>query len=724
MNIGKYVPTVATLIVAVVVLAGVAFPMIGGLSSETTTISNDGASWIRMAYITDQSDYSVEYTFGDNVSVAGQSGEWEDMILYADSQCTVCIVGDNIVLIVGDVAYVSNDPQTMTVSRSSGIVSIDGDPISESTVSWAYVPVANGKYGSFGADTVPLHRDASNVAAVGGFAGVYAYNENVSMDLGLVMDANVTEEYINSVRWALESDIPVEETQPFHPIDPGMFDPGILNPGTDDPAVIDDPIDPSTLDPQYIDPDIGGNVLMSVPTPTYTDGDWGYELSGSDATIVSYSGAGGNITIPATVGGYTVVGIGKGGNGETVFDNSTIADTTITISDGIKRINAYAFYNCTKITGQIVFPSSITHLRSYCFAGCTGITGTISISSGVVVAESSLFAGCTGITGVVYDASAAQQFASQMFMGCTGIISLTIGDHPTEIQSQMFSGCTGISGTVTIPSHINKVGNNAFYGCTSLEKIVYHSNANVPQSFCMGCTSLKEVVIDGNVQSFSGIQAFSGCTALETVSLPNTITTFQTTIFENCTSLKTINIPTSTTTLGTSMFKNCTSLTGKIVIPSTVTSIPSTCFIGAGNNLEVVLSEGVTTIGAQAFQGAGLSQTLVLPSTLTTISSNAFNTISSEYLIVLSDSTYSGSIFYGSNIKEVLNLGSAEWTTTSYSLNAEEVRTDIEATSYMAPVSISETTTREGPTFDLLAILPIVFVAGLVLTTAWLFIRK
>ena len=807
MNIGKYVPTVATLIVAAVVMAGVAFPMIGNLSAETTTISNDGASWIRMAYITDQSDYSVEYTFGDNVSVAGQSGEWEDMILYADSQCTICIVGDYLVKIVGDVAYASDDPQTVTVSRSNGIVSIDGEPVSESTVSWAYVPVANGKYGSFGADTVPLHRNSA-LATVGGFAGVYAYNENVSMDVGLVMDADVTEEYINSVRWALESDIPVEETQPFHPIGDDEFDPSSLTPIDIDPI---NPIQPIE------------NQIMSVPTPTYTDGDWGYELetvSGvQKAKIVSYSGAGGGaITVPSTVGGYDVYSFGSGGFNETVFDTSITA-TSLTFSNGIVKINTSACSNCSGLAGTLTLPNTLTVIETNAFYGCSGFTGTLTIPSSVTTLNRASFKGCTGFTtlvlneGLIRINNSALGDPAGCFTGCTGFTgtltlpstltyignstfrdcgftSIVFNSVPT-IQSVssnrngIFSNCTGLTGTITLPNGI-VLGGYDFYGCSGITGIVWPSGmTTIPAGVCQGCSSIASLSIPSTVTTI-GRDAFNGCSGITgTLTLPTGLTSIGINAFANCTHISgQLVLPSNLTTLDQAAFNGCSGITGELVIPSSITTLQNTVFKGCTgitsinlNNVEVIglntfngctgltgtleLSSKVIRVNQGSFYGCtgltglklneglqelrntsqsdygafygctGLTGTLVIPSTVTTIGYRTFVSTNFTNLIVLSDvipATATG-IQYPENfsdtpISEVLNLSNNEWTTTSYGLDADEVRSDIAATSYMAPVSISETTTREGPTFDLLAILPIVFVAGLLLTTAWLFIRK
>lgn len=728
MNIGKYVPIVATLIVAVVVMTGVVFPTIGDLSSETTTISNDGASWIRMGYITDQSDYSVEYTFGDNISVAGQSGEWEDMILYADSQCTVCIVGDYIVKIVGDVAYTSDDPQTVTVSRSNGIVSIDGEPVSESPVSWAYVPVANGKYSSFGADTVPLHRNSA-LATVGGFAGVYAYNDRVSQDYGLIMDADVTEEYINSVKWVLESSIPTEETQPFNPVDPGSFDPGSLTP-------IDiDPINPFQPDE---------NQLMSVPTPTYTDGDWGYELSGSNAYIVSYSGAGGGaITIPTTVGGYNVYGLGKSGGQYTIF-GSGVSATDLIIPDfghALSYVYPYALADCSGFTGNLIInQQTITNKTinyahtfqnsgfvsatlpgawlenstdGYIFKGCTNLaTVTISSGSNLKVSPYS-FDGCTSLSNI--DFSKMKEISYGVFTGCTSLTGNLDLSTVTKIQIGAFKNCSGLNGTLTLSSSLTSIAKESFDNCH------FTGSLTIPSTV----TTIDQYAFRGN--TFSG-----------TLTLGSSITTIGGSAFKDCSGFTGLIIEQGVLTkIPEGAFNGCTNMTGVLTIPSNVKEIGYSAFQSTGFT-GLVLNEGLEKISNTAFQNTGgafndcssMTGILYIPSTVTDIGYNSFRNCGFTSLVVASDAVPAEStspgygVFAGNPITQVLNLGSAEYTTTSYGLDADEVRSDIEATSYMAPVSITETTTKEGPTFDLLAILPIVFVAGLLLTTAWLFIRK
>ena len=57
-----------------------------------------------------------------------------------------------------------------------------------------------------------------------------------------------------------------------------------------------------------------------------TSGDWTYSVSGSQATITGYSGAGGAVDIPGVVNGISVVKLGDGsdsilGSGNNVTSN-------------------------------------------------------------------------------------------------------------------------------------------------------------------------------------------------------------------------------------------------------------------------------------------------------------------------------------------------------------------------------------------------------------------
>lgn len=806
MGTATYASIATSIIVAAVILGAGIFPLIDNLTAgETIEVSNEGASWIRMAYVTDQSDYSAEYSLGeDGITVAGQTGEYGDMILYADSKNTLCIIDDQIVRITGnEYTIYGDDVETITVSRTNGVVSFD-DYVASESVEWAYVPIEGGAYGSFAPDTLPLNRYNSALAAVGGFAGIYAYNENLTYDAGLVMDADVTNTVINSVKWAL----PAVEPEPLD-IDPLDIDPSTLTPIDIDPI---NPFQPSE------------NQIMGVPTPTYTDGVWGYDLETvggvQKAKIVSYSGAGGGtITIPATVGGYDVYSVGSGTYPNySVFDVS-ITSTSLIISNGIVKINESAFVNCINLTGSLTLPNTMTEIGENAFRGCSGLTGTLTIPSSVTILNrgsfygctgfsalvlnegltkiltgsagtpNGCFTGCTGFTGTLTLPSTLTHIDNSAFRGCTGFTSLVLNSTPTlqsvtDKNNGIFSGCTGLTGTITLPNGWT-LGGADFYGCTGITGIVLPSGmTTIPTRAFEGCTSIASLSIPSTVTTIRNY-AFSGCSGITgTLTLPTGLTTIGIGAFTNCSGFTSLVIPDTITTIEAQTFMSCTGFTGELSIPDSVTTIGVSAFNGCTGFTGIHIGSGVTTIGGTAFeQCTGLTGSLVIPSNVKSIAYGAFNRCTGFTGLVLNEglqslantsntsrgaferctnmtgilvipstvqdigigtfahthftslivksnviptvgNAYATKPFEDTYISQVLNFSENEWTATSYGLNAEEVRSDIEADSYLSVVHVTESTTKEGAVFDIVGIIPLALVAGFLLIAVWVFFKK
>jgi hypothetical protein len=90
-----------------------------------------------------------------------------------------------------------------------------------------------------------------------------------------------------------------------------------------------------------------------------------YSTSGTTATITSYSGSGGSITLPASINGYTVTGIG---------DSAFLGCTDLQeLEIGSGSIGAAAFYGCTDLA-LVYIASGVTGIGENAFALCTGLT--------------------------------------------------------------------------------------------------------------------------------------------------------------------------------------------------------------------------------------------------------------------------------------------------------------------------------------------------------------
>ncbi|MDY5900496.1 MAG: leucine-rich repeat domain-containing protein, partial [Candidatus Limisoma sp.] len=54
-----------------------------------------------------------------------------------------------------------------------------------------------------------------------------------------------------------------------------------------------------------------------------------------------------------------------------------------------------------------------------------------------------------------------------------------------------------------------------------------------------------------------GVKAFSGCSGLTSVTIPNSVTSIGESAFDNCSGLTSVTIPNSVTSIGESAFENC-----------------------------------------------------------------------------------------------------------------------------------------------------------------------
>ncbi len=144
------------------------------------------------------------------------------------------------------------------------------------------------------------------------------------------------------------------------------------------------------------------------------------------------------------------------------------------------------------------------------------------------------------------------------------------GKPVTQIYDFSFQYCKLKS--IYIPSSITYIGKDVMYDC-EIEQ------ATIPAIACSNVKShkLQEVVITSG--EYIAENAFADCTALTSVTLPDSVTSIGDSAFRVCKNLTSIELPESLTSIGEYAFSSCKVLTN-ITIPDGVTNIGDYAFNG------------------------------------------------------------------------------------------------------------------------------------------------
>ena len=147
-----------------------------------------------------------------------------------------------------------------------------------------------------------------------------------------------------------------------------------------------------------------------------------------------------------------------------------------------------------------------------------------------------------------------------------------------------------------------------------------------------GCTCLTYVRIPDSITSI-GDRAFEACQLLLDASIPDSVTSIGSYAFSGCTQLTYVNLPNRLTSLGEYAFRDCLNFT-TINIPKSLTSIPTGCFYNADGLSDIILPSTITSIGDSAFQEcSGLYNLQINATTPPVLGTNALTNTNADLTI-------------------------------------------------------------------------------------------
>ena len=362
--------------------------------------------------------------------------------------------------------------------------------------------------------------------------------------------------------------------------------------------------------------------------------------------------------------------------------------TSVTIPNSVTSIGGEAFWDCSGLTSVVwnakncadfsynsapfyydsqitsfTFGSEVEHIPAYLCRGMANLT-SVTIPNNVMSIGDYAFRGCSGLTSVTIPNSVTS-IGKEAFKYCSGLTSITIPNSVTSIGVEAFAGCSGVAKFIIEGTPTFDAFTLTYF--PKLDSIAVPAECfDIPEEYWVSCP--KQVryikIMGGELSSdaFSVIQrnykvlntldltsatnttltdeAFKGCYALESLSLPSELQTIGYMALADCKNLQSIHVPSSVTDIDDSAFENCRSVTS-ITFGDALQSAPQLRSTGSTSNSQLrrignwgfynchnlqnlTIPEGVEEIGTAAFYGCTYLEELSLPSSVQSIGDNCF----------------------------------------------------------------------------------------------------
>lgn len=255
---------------------------------------------------------------------------------------------------------------------------------------------------------------------------------------------------------------------------------------------------------------------------------------------------------------------------------STNQDETSSI-----RIEPAVFSYCTSLTNITDYTAA--YLTEDLFRGCISLS---SIRGVPAVAEipKGCFASCRNITTLEATPTSVVSIAEQAFYGCSRLANLNGLSNIESIGKESFAECRNLTSLTGLSDKLISIGERAFASDSQLTDL----GIDLPQSktaltigdyafvACsnLGSTANSAFFFPSNTVSF-GVGAFQGCSLSELRTLPPSITSLSSNLFDS-TSLFNLSIETNVSAISIFTFTN-----GRHSV-SQISGLPTSCVLYMG----------------------------------------------------------------------------------------------------------------------------------------------
>jgi hypothetical protein len=312
-----------------------------------------------------------------------------------------------------------------------------------------------------------------------------------------------------------------------------------------------------------------------------------YAITDGAVTVTKYLGPGGSVTVPGTIGGLPVIGIGA-----SAFYNCA-GLTSVTIPNGVTNIGFGAFIDATNLT-EAFFQGNPPTIYSSIFQGDRAaavyyLAGTTGWGASYGGAPASLWDPQAQAAYTV----ANGQVTITKYTGPGGSLTIpsTIAGLPvTALATEAFASATNLT-DVTIPASVTSIGDWQFAWCSRLTAVTVDP-LNPTYS------SLDGVLLDKS----QGVLIEYPPGLPGTYTLPQSVTNIWDWAFASSINLTNVTLGNSVTGIGHYAFEYCPAL-ARLTIPQSVSVVGDGAFIDCSNLTAVFFAGDAPYAGSSLFQG-------------------------------------------------------------------------------------------------------------------------
>jgi hypothetical protein len=374
------------------------------------------------------------------------------------------------------------------------------------------------------------------------------------------------------------------------------------------------------------------------------------------------------------------------------FAECSSLDGEFTINSAtLSKVDDYAFYNCSNLSGNLFIGESLSGIGNYSFSNMTNLDGEFELCGlpedfeGLLseykrIEESSpelefeefvttdlkyfrdyAFANNSNLSGNLVIPDTTTSWGEYAFLNMSSLDGfLILGSGVNSIPEGIFKNCSGLNcygGLFKIPDNVSLIGAEAFYNCSSLDCVL---------RLKPGVTILTDAFFGTN---FNGLLVPSGTIAI----LDGDYDTFQNTelrlifeqpdsafrtlgdlAFDNYRLTGNLLLPESTDYIGSSGFLNCDLINGSFSVPLATEIIGDSAFRNCSGfdgdfslvdlpnsyNGQTDLSTALSGIGDYAFANCqNWTGNLVIPDGVNYGKFSFLNNSSLDGFLILNDTT-------------------------------------------------------------------------------------